>query len=310
MTILNMSRPCNRYICICAKGVILLVVSLIILAIYIIPPKVIDRSSVTQWYVYGKDADIEVELSKAAKQVNGTHVNGFPKIMHHEFELMGQKAIDPVWISARQSCIKNSPGFTHMLWNTTTLRQFLVEHYDWFVEAYDAYPYTIQRLAAGRYFILHYYGGIYIDMDIGCKKDISSVMASFPTDTQVVLRETQPSNDVSNSFMITKARHKLFTYAIEHLKQSRVDSSVPYISIIFSTGPRFFSNSYYTYLFTTKRKADSEETRPLHGIYVLVPKFFYLLFQDQHAGSWHRWDAGMIKLLYQFLPDFIVNRFV
>jgi len=47
--------------------------------------------------------------------------------------------------------------------------------YLWFLETFDAYPYPIQRADAIRYFVLHHYGGIYIDLD-----DVRFSFPSFP----------------------------------------------------------------------------------------------------------------------------------
>lgn len=37
--------------------------------------------------------------------------------------------------------------------------------YPWFLETFDGYRYPIQRADAIRYFVLHHFGGIYIDLD-------------------------------------------------------------------------------------------------------------------------------------------------
>ena len=41
----------------------------------------------------------------------------------------------------------------------------IVARYPWFLETYDGYPYPIQRADSIRYFVLHHFGGIYIDLD-------------------------------------------------------------------------------------------------------------------------------------------------
>lgn len=45
------------------------------------------------------------------------------------------------------------------------LRPVPQKHYPWFLPTYVAYPYSIQRVDVLRYFLLHHYGGIYIDLD-------------------------------------------------------------------------------------------------------------------------------------------------
>lgn len=50
-----------------------------------------------------------------------------------------------------------------------TPRRSPQEHYPWFLPTFLAYPYSIQRVDAIRYFLLYHHGGIYIDLDMGCR---------------------------------------------------------------------------------------------------------------------------------------------
>jgi mannosyltransferase OCH1-like enzyme len=51
------------------------------------------------------------------------------------------------------------------LWTDKKSREFIAAEYPWFLETFDGYPYPIQRADAIRYFVLHHFGGIYIDLD-------------------------------------------------------------------------------------------------------------------------------------------------
>ena len=51
------------------------------------------------------------------------------------------------------------------LWTDKKAREFIADEYPWFLETFDGYPYPIQRADAIRYFVLHHFGGIYIDLD-------------------------------------------------------------------------------------------------------------------------------------------------
>ena len=53
----------------------------------------------------------------------------------------------------------------HMLWNEESARFFIEKHYPKYLDLWDNYPYGIQRCDSLRYFILHYWGGLYIDAD-------------------------------------------------------------------------------------------------------------------------------------------------
>ena len=48
-------------------------------------------------------------------------------------------------------------------------REFIEKMYPWFLKTYDGYTQEIMRIDAVRYFILHYFGGIYLDIDMECK---------------------------------------------------------------------------------------------------------------------------------------------
>jgi hypothetical protein len=58
------------------------------------------------------------------------------------------------------------PCSTHHLWTDATARLFIQTHYPSFLATYDSYEYNIQRADAIRYFVLHRYGGIYMDLDV------------------------------------------------------------------------------------------------------------------------------------------------
>ena len=58
------------------------------------------------------------------------------------------------------------PNWKYRLWGAADGRALIAEHYPHFVSTYDSYPDDVQRVDALRYFILHRFGGVYIDADI------------------------------------------------------------------------------------------------------------------------------------------------
>lgn len=61
----------------------------------------------------------------------------------------------------------HSPDFTYKLWTDELALDFIKTHYPWFLPTYLGYKFDIQRADVIRYFVLHKYGGIYMDLDIG-----------------------------------------------------------------------------------------------------------------------------------------------
>lgn len=60
----------------------------------------------------------------------------------------------------RASCARLHPRFTFRLWANDDARDFLEEHYAWFLPYYDAFDQPIKRADAVRYFLLFHFGGV------------------------------------------------------------------------------------------------------------------------------------------------------
>lgn len=59
---------------------------------------------------------------------------------------------------------------------------------------YDSYKYPIQRADSIRYFILHHFGGIYMDLDIGCRRRMDGLLQG---DWEAILPITKPVSESS-----------------------------------------------------------------------------------------------------------------
>ena len=70
---------------------------------------------------------------------------------------------------SRDSIIRHNPEYHYILWKDIDIHEFMKSYYPAFYQMFLSYKYKIQQIDAFRYFILYHYGGIYIDLDIGCK---------------------------------------------------------------------------------------------------------------------------------------------
>ncbi len=87
-----------------------------------------------------------------------------PKIIHQQWKTDN---VPQKFIKWRNKWLQYypEPEYTHMLWTDRKARELIESYYPWFLETYDGYVHNINRADAARYFILHYYGGIYADLD-------------------------------------------------------------------------------------------------------------------------------------------------
>ena len=98
----------------------------------------------------------------------------------------------------RDSWLNFNPNWYYKLWNQKESRDFIKKFYPEHLQLYDGYKFAIQKCDAVRYFLLHRYGGLYIDMDYVCCKSWDDVRIQYDKDIYLVKK---PSGSVSNSMI-------------------------------------------------------------------------------------------------------------
>jgi hypothetical protein len=184
-----------------------------------------------------------------------------------------------------------------MLWTDASSREFIAKHYSWFLDNFDAYPYPIQRADAIRYFVLHYYGGVYLDLDVGCLRPLDPLLVH-----QVILPKTIPVG-VSNDIMFAGKGHPFLAQTIHNLVTFDHSWILNYPTVMFSTGPMFISAQYG--LYTASHPPTAEHPG---GDVRILPKSLYgknakpgeaphSFFSHYYGSSWHADDAAFIGFL-------------
>lgn len=184
-----------------------------------------------------------------------------------------------------------------MLWTDAKSREFIAKEYPWFLDTYDDYKYPIQRADAIRYFILHHYGGIYLDLDVGCLRPLDPLLSY-----SVILPKTIPVG-VSNDLMFAEKGHPFMAQTIHNLVTFDHSWYLNYPTVMFSTGPMFLSAQYG--LYTTAHLPTPEEPG---GSVRILPKALYgknarpgeaphAFFSHFYGSSWHDDDAAFVGFL-------------
>ncbi len=132
--------------------------------------------------------------------------------------------------------------------------------------------------------MLWHYGGIYIDLDDGCRRKLDDLLV-FPA----WVRRTSPTG-ISNDAMGAMPRHPFFLRVIESLQAYDRPWLLPYITVMYSTGPLFLSVVWKEYL--------NEERPRWERVRVLMPdeysKQVWSFFTIARGSSWHADDAQLI----------------
>ena len=184
-----------------------------------------------------------------------------------------------------------------MLWTDASSREFIAKEYPWFLDTFDGYTYPIQRADAIRYFVLYHYGGVYLDLDIGCQRPMDSLL-TFP----VILPRTIPVG-VSNDLMFAEKNHPFMAQTIRNLIAWDHSWVLNYPTVMFSTGPMFLSGQYgaWTSAHPPTPEFPGGEVRilpkSLYGKNALPEEAPHTFFSHYYGSSWHADDAAFISFL-------------
>ena len=182
----------------------------------------------------------------------------------------------------------------YKLWTDAGSREFIAEHYSWFLDTFDNYTYPIQRADAIRYFVLYHYGGVYVDLDIGCLRPMDPLLI-YPA----ILPKTIPVG-VSNDLMFAAKGHPLLEQTIHNLINFDHSWVLNYPTVMFSTGPMFLSAQYGLYTASHPNTAFQDIRilpKSLYGKNAKEDEAPHSFFSHFYGSSWHADDAVFIGFL-------------
>ena len=92
-------------------------------------------------------------------------MNAVPKIIH-QIAPSNKTLWHPLWHRCQKSWLYHFKDFEYRLWNDKEeIDSFVLTKYPQFANLYNSFPVQIMKIDFARLCILHYYGGIYGDMD-------------------------------------------------------------------------------------------------------------------------------------------------
>ena len=233
-----------------------------------------------------------------------------PKTTHQQIPLILHRLwrdanIPEHWTQAYDNCneIYSQRNWTSILWTDGSIRAFMRQHYPTFMPTYESYRYNIQRVDAARYFLLYHYGGVYMDLDIGCQKnrDMSVLVRSIEQSGKGASIPLTYPMGFSNDVLFSSKRHPFFHELIKTLPMRNLWYGSPYLTVMFSTGPMFLSLVYM-------RMSSVWQNYVL----VLPPEMYSVressYFRHLRGSTWHQGDAQLVKWIarnWYFLVGFV-----
>jgi len=168
-----------------------------------------------------------------------------PRIIHQTWK---SEEIPPAFKIFQHSWQSNHPLWLHMLWTDEMNREFIESNYPHFLSIYDGYATNIQRVDAARYFILYHYGGVYVDLDFLCLRNIEPILEG---ESCVLGREPDEHCKihkkkiiVSNAFIASTPRHDFISALCGEVSNPIRAAYSRNDRILESTGPFMLTRSY------------------------------------------------------------------
>ncbi|CAF1325044.1 unnamed protein product [Adineta ricciae] len=236
---------------------------------------------------------VKIDLLNLSNEPKGREY--IPRRMHHILLGPLSKAPPQSWVAARNSCIELHSKFEeHYYWTDENGVEFLRKNYPWFVKTWQSYKTNVQKADALRYFVLHHYGGIFLDMDLYCLHKLDGLFNYLDNrvspEEHIFLAVKAFPVGISNGFMITTRRHPLFQHVIENLELYNRNFLLPHATIIISTGPMCISIQIQLHrsLWNSILVLDGKEN-------MIGGKTNTPLFKHLGSGSWHQADDMFFK---------------
>ena len=157
-----------------------------------------------------------------------------PKIIHQQW--ITSNITNPLHLKFHKKFkeLFPEPEYQHILWTDETQLQLIKANYSFFLDTYLNYRHGIQRADSSRYFILHQYGGLYVDLDY---EPLVNFWEYLPQDRPGIIESPYKyAETVQNSLMSSPAFDPFWLNVFALLIQNR------YKHVDTSTGPLLLDN--------------------------------------------------------------------
>ncbi|KAK9846595.1 hypothetical protein WJX81_007358 [Elliptochloris bilobata] len=151
----------------------------------------------------------------------------------------------------RDACSQWHPGWQHRFWDNAAAEALLEERYAWFLPTFHAYPRVVHKGDALRPFLLHAFGGLYLDVDVECFEAVDDSLDGFDVVLQL---EDGGNKSLNNAVMAGVPGHALWAkmqvlmherapFLLEKHNTTRSPEEMAR-AVLFATGPWLLRDAF------------------------------------------------------------------
>jgi len=175
-------------------------------------------------------------------------------------------------------CVDINPEKIFILWTDDEFEKFVKDSMPQSLPLFKKYTLGIQKSDVMRLFVVYYFGGIYMDMDMECMKPFAnSSIYNYPAiiDQERVIQCRMLYNrefcGMNSVLAATRPKHPFFLFSM-----NRLEENFKHGSTMERTGPVFLTSSYIAYKSTLSNTSD-----PADNVTMVDPSLFSPLFTDR-----------------------------
>ncbi len=152
-----------------------------------------------------------------------------PAIIHQSWKdtEIPEESYPHLW---QQSWRENHPDWQYNLWTDDDNRGLIASKYPEFLDFYDNLDMGVKKADFSRFFYMHAYGGVYVDLDFICLRELTPLLFGA---TIVVgqLSEDNPHYKIPNAFIASAPEHDFWlTVAEDAMSAPEEERGVEHLS--------------------------------------------------------------------------------
>ena len=190
-----------------------------------------------------------------------------PQIFHQHWINYQVPRTFQQWIA---SWMENHPTWQYWYWTNSDVRRFLKKYYPKYLKDYDSYPTELHKADFMRYFVIHKFGGVYLDLDMESLQPMDEwtyshgCFVSEETFEHTFFLYNKSRSVVMNCMLACRPQHAFYDLAIKSLHTTK-NKKMPH----HATGPFFMDNVYLEY-----KNSLTSETETDQILEVVHPDYF------------------------------------
>lgn len=209
-----------------------------------------------------------------------------PKVIHQSYKTWEQTSKKDKQFTEKLKAMNED--WQWVFWTDEDNRTLIETHYPWFLDIYDSYKYNIQRADAVRYFYMHKYGGVYLDLDMFPLRPLEELFERiknreiqplvYSNNPQVILFEEYPNHFLSgraiyNAILASCQNCDFWEVVFKKLQdryQSTPETEDAEKVVFETTGPKMLNQAFAEYFYSKM----SAQNKAISSQVMLLPYFY------------------------------------